>query len=575
VLVRAGVRTVFGYAGGAVLHLYDALYRRPELRHVTVRHEQAAAHAAVGYARASGRVGVCMATSGPGATNLLTGIADASLDSVPIVVLAGQVATTLIGNDAFQETDMMSVTAAVTKHSFQPRDVQELEPAVAAAFRIASSGRPGPVFVDLPKDVLAATAPDHAPPPLALPGYRPAAEPDPRDVARAAAVLAAAERPVMLLGGGALAAGAGGPLRELAERLLLPVVTTINAKGVFPESHPQAHGMIGMYGRRSGIWALGEADAVLAFGCRFTDRITGRAAEFAAGKRIVHVDVDAYELGKNVPAAVAIHADARRAAQALLAATADQRPDEERLRWARRSAAARAICARCVPHAAPGVHPKLVMDELNRVRRAGDVVTTGVGQHQMFACHFLVHDEPRTFITSSGLGTMGFGLPAAVGAALARPGARVFVVDGDGSFQMTSQELATVAQEGLPIVILVLDNAQLGMVRQWQDREYGSRHAAARFDRAPGHPDFVALARAYGVPGADVTRPEGLGPALDAALERPGPSLLRIAVDPAVDNFPMMPAGRTFADYHGNCVERPGELFAAREARAIAEAAHG
>jgi acetolactate synthase-1/2/3 large subunit len=519
-----------------------------------------------------------MATSGHGATNLLTGIADACLDSVPIVVLAGQVSTTLIGNDAFQETDMMAVTAAVTKHSFQPRDVADLEPALEAAFRIAATGRPGPVYVDLPRDLLAAAAPRVRRPPLPLSGYRPAAAPDPTRIAHAARLLGAAKRPVLLLGGGAVASGAGAPLRALAERLQLPVVTTINAKGVFPESHPQAHGMIGMYGRRSGIWALGEADVLLAFGCRFTDRITGRAGEFAARKRIIHVDIDAYELDKNVPAEVAIQADARLAAEALLAAASalPRAADAERRAWARQNAAARAICERCVPHrAASGVHPKQIMDELNRVRRPGDVVTTGVGQHQMFACHFLVHDEPRTLLTSSGLGTMGFGLPAAIGAALARPGSRVFVVDGDGSFQMSSQELATVAQEGLPIVILVLDNGQLGMVRQWQDREYDRLHAATRFDRAPGHPDFVALAGAYGIPASSVERPDELAAALEAALGRPGPSLLRIAVDPAVDNFPMMPAGRTFAEYGGNCVERPGELFAAGDARAIAEAGHG
>lgn len=574
-LVRHGVHTVFGYAGGAVLHFYDALYRHPGLYHVTVRHEQAAAHAAAGFARASGRVGVCVATSGPGATNLLTGIADAHLDSVPIVALAGQVVTGLIGNDAFQETDMMAMTAAVTKHAFQPRDVSELEEMIDAAFAIATEGRPGPVFIDLPKDVLAASTSCSRRSLQAVPARSTRGEPVPGAVARAAELLRKAERPVMLLGGGALSAEAGAPLRELAERLLLPVVTTINAKGVFPESHPQAHGMIGMYGRRSGIWALAEADVVLAFGCRFTDRITGRTAPFAEGKQIIHVDVDAYELGKNVPVAIAIHADARAAADALLGATSEDAPDERRRTWARRSAVARGHCERCVPHVPKsGVHPKQVMDELNRVRRPGDVVTTGVGQHQMFACHFLIHDEPRTFLTSSGLGTMGYGLPAAIGAALARPGSRVFVVDGDGSFQMTSQELATVAQERLPIVMLILDNAQLGMIRQWQDREYDRRYAAARFDAAPGHPDFKALAGAYGIAGLDVRSPEELGPALAEALRCGGPTLIRIAVDPGVDNFPMMPAGRTFADYHGNCVERPGEPFNAPEARAIAEASH-
>ena len=544
-----GVRTLFGYTGGATLALYDAVHRDPDLHHVIVRHEQGAAHAAVGFARASGRPGVCLATSGPGATNLVTGIMDAHMDSVPLIALCGQVDSRLIGSDAFQETDLLAITASISKHGFQPRDVDELEETMYAAFLLACTGRPGPVVVDLPKDVLAARTRRRAPRPLSMPGYRPASAPAPDDIARAAALLRAAERPLLLLGGGALGAAAGAALRALAERFALPIVSTINAKGVVAESHPQAHGMIGMYGRKSGVWAMAQADVLFAFGCRFTDRITGATARFAAGRTLVHIDVDAYELGKNVPAAMAIQADAR-------------------------AAAARAICVRCVPHrAASGVHPRDVMEALNRVRRPDDVVTTGVGQHQMFAAHFLHCDAPRTFISSAGAGTMGFGLPAAIGAALARPEARVFVVDGDGSFQMTSQELATVTQEGLPIIILVLDNGQLGMVRQWQDRVYDGHHAAVRFDQAPGHPDFAPLARAYGLDAADVADAADLDAALAAALARPGATLLRIAVDGAVDNLPMMPAGGDFSQFHGNCVARPGEPFSGDEGPAVAEAA--
>jgi len=571
-----GVRTLFGYAGGAILHFYDALYRDPELYHVTVRHEQAAAHAAAGYARASGRPGVCVATSGPGATNLLTGIMDGHMDSTPMVVLCGQVDSALIGNDAFQETDVMSITAAVTKHSFQPRHVDEVEGVIHAAFHIASTGRPGPVFIDLPKDVLMATTMQRSPYPLTLPGYRPVTDPDPAAVAAAADLLRGAQRPLMLLGGGALIAEAGKPLRALAEQLELPVVTTINAKGVIPESHPLAHGVIGMYGRKSGVWGMMNADVLLAFGCRFTDRITGRIDRFVAGKRIIHVDIDAYELGKNVPAAIAIQADVKKAAEALGHALGTHRPNEGQRRWARQMSAARQVCADCVPHtAASGVHPQQVMDALNRLRRPEDIVTTGVGQHQMFACHFLTHDRPRTFLTSAGAGTMGYGLPAAVGAAFANPRARVFVVDGDGSFQMTSQELATVAQERLKIIILVLDNEQLGMVRQWQDRVYRGRHAAVHFGNRPGHPDLCLLAQAYGLASDEVSRPEQLDTALAAALARDGATLIRIAVDPKVDNQPMMPAGTDYSHFHGNCVARPGELFAGEQARLLEEAAHG
>ena len=574
VLRRQGVDTVFGYAGGAILHLYDALHRGDGLYHVTVRHEQGAAHAAAGYARASGRVGVCVTTSGPGATNLVTGLMDAHMDSTPLVVICGQVDSRLIGRDAFQETDMLSITAAVTKHGFQPRRVEELGPMLEAAFHIAASGRPGPVLIDVPKDVLAATT-DADGTAWSLPGYRPAAEPAPADIAAVAELLRRAERPLLLLGGGALIAEAGAPLRALVERLGLHVVTTINAKGVIPESHPQAHGMIGMYGRKSGVWGLMHCDLLLAFGCRFTDRITGATERFAPEATLVHVDVDAYELGKNLPAAIAIRADARAAAAALLDATADLAPTPAQRRWARQLSAARAVCTRCVPHEAGGVHPKAVMDALNRVRRPHDIVTTGVGQHQMFASHFLRCEQPRTFISSCGAGTMGFGLPAAIGAAIARPQARVFVVDGDGSFQMNSQELATVAQEGLPIVMLVLDNGQLGMVRQWQDRVYDGRHSAVRFADRPGHPDFCALAGAYGIAAVEACDSAALDAALAEALARPAATLIRVAVDPRVDNLPMMPAGTDFTRFYGNCVARPGELFSGAEAAALAEARHG
>lgn len=567
VLKANGVDVVFGYGGGAILHFYDALHRDPDLRHVTVRHEQGAAHGAVGYARASGKVGVCVATSGPGVTNLVTGIMDAHLDSVPIVALGGQVATPLIGRDAFQETDMLSITASITKHAFQPRRAAEIAPAVSAAFDIARTGRPGPVYVDLPKDALIETISGFD----VHPGRSPEAhhEPERAAIERAARLLEEARRPVLLLGGGAVTAECRTQAIALAEHLRLPVVCTINAKGLFPESHPQALGMIGMYGRKSAVWALQDADVVLALGCRFTDRITGKADEFSAGKRLIHVDVDAYELGKNVPVEVGVRADARRAAEALLAACRD-RGGGERRAWLARAVAAREVCVRCVPHvAASGLHPKEVMDALGEVLRPRDVVTTGVGQHQMFACHFLEFDEPRRLITSAGAGTMGYGLPAAIGAATACPDATAYVVDGDGSFQMTGQELATAAQEQLRVTVLVLDNGQLGMVRQWQDREYEGRWEAVRFDDRPGHPDFVTFASAFGVPGARAASREELRRALARAQAHDGPYLIHVAIDPIADNFPMMPAGRTFAEYGGNCVPAPGRFFTDDEARSI------
>lgn len=575
VLKANGVDVVFGYGGGAIPHFYDALHRDAALRHVTVRHEQGAAHAAAGYARASGRVGVCVATSGPGVTNLVTGIMDAHLDSIPIVALGGQVSTPLLGRDAFQETDMLSITASITKHAFQPRSPEEIGSALASAFEVARRGRPGPVYVDLPKDALIATtcATRFAPIDGTVVSR---SEPSLEAVDAAARAIADAARPILLLGGGAVAAESREEIFALAEQLALPVVTTINAKGLFPESHPQALGMIGMYGRKSAVWALSEADVVLALGCRFTDRITGQVDAFARGKRIVHVDIDAYELGKNVPATISIHADAGEAARALVAASEKHPASPDRRAWLRRAAGARAICARCVAHGArSGLHPKHVMDVLNEVRRPHDIVTTGVGQHQMFACHFLEFDEPRRLLTSGGAGTMGYGLPAAIGAAEACPDARAFVVDGDGSFQMTGQELATAAQENLNVITLVLDNAQLGMVRQWQDREYESRWEAVRFAERPGHPDFAMFARSFGVPGESVHDREGLERALAAAMDRGGPSLIRVAIDPTVDNFPMMPAGATFAEYGGNCVSAPGRFFTEEEEREIGLAPEG
>ena len=566
-LKAEGVRVVFGYGGGAILHFYDALHRDPDLEHVTVRHEQGAAHAAVGYARATGGVGVCVATSGPGVTNLVTGIMDAHLDSVPIVAIGGQVASPLIGKDAFQETDMLSITASITKHAFQPRSAAEIGPMFARAFEIARSGRPGPVYIDLPKDVLFEEAVWRPAESEAAPAFV-APSPLPEDVARAADLLERAERPILLLGGGAVTADCRSELIAFAEEADLPVVTTINAKGLFPESHPQALGMIGMYGRKAAVWALDTADVIVALGCRFTDRITGQVEAFALGKTIVHVDIDAYELGKNVPAAVPIQADARDALRALRAAYTAPSASGARTAWARATGGARAVCARCVPHEARGgLHPKHVMDALNAVLRSQDIVTTGVGQHQMFACHFLEFDEPRRLITSSGAGTMGYGVPAAMGAAKACPDARAFVVDGDGSFQMTSQELATLVQENLRVTTLVLDNAQLGMVRQWQDREYEGRWEAVRFDDRLGHPDFALLAQAYGMPARSATTFEELEAALAWATAHDGPSLVRVAIDPRSDNFPMMPAGRTFAEYGGNCVAEPGTFFSAAERR--------
>ena len=565
-LLAHQITTLFGYSGGAILPFYDALGNFPQMHHVMVRHEQAAAHAAAAFARVSGRPGVCVTTSGPGATNLLTGIMDARLDSTPMVILGGQVGTRLIGSDAFQETDMMCMTATITKHNYQPRHIDDLEEVMHAAFLIASTGRPGPVYIDLPKDVLEAQTTRRRATPARLPGYRPPPLPSPSEISDIRRLLVNAERPFMLIGGGAVISEAGEVLQRLAEHLQIPVATTIMGKGIISEDHPQVLGPIGMYGRKSAQHALMQSDVMLTFGCRFSDRITGKPQSFANNKTIIHIDIDPYELGKNVPAHYAVVGDVKRVAEGLLAAMRSYTPSETQLAWRRRLDAARGICSRCVPHVAKiGVHPKRVMDAINAVKGPEDIVTTGVGQHQMFATHFLQHQKPRTLVTSGGAGTMGFGLPAAVGACMAKPGVNVFVVDGDGSFQMMSQELATLAQEKIKPIILVLDNGQLGMVRQWQDRVYAGRHSAVWFDSSAGHPDLALLAQAYGLAGVNVVTEEELDAALQTALHADTATLIRVLVDPQIDMLPMMPAGQNLQDFYGNCVPAPGQLFTESE----------
>ena len=568
------VTTLFGYSGGAILPFYDSLPGYAQLHHVMVRHEQAAAHAAAAYARVSGRAGVCVTTSGPGATNLLTGIMDARLDSTPMIILGGQVGTKLIGSDAFQETDMMCMTASITKHNYQPRHVDELEEVMHAAFLIAQTGRPGPVYIDLPKDVLEARTLRRRARPARLPGYRPPPLPDAAIMQEIRGHLLRAKTPMLLIGGGAVHSGASDALQSLAEHLSLPVGTTIMAKGIISEDHPQVLGPIGMYGRKSAQHALMNADVVLTFGCRFSDRITGNTQKFVEGKTIIHVDIDAYELGKNVKPTLAVVGDVRRVAESLMHVMKKDQPTEQQLGWLRALSVAREMCVACVPHTARmGVHPKHVMDAVNRHKGPNDIVTTGVGQHQMFATHFLQQQKPRTLVTSGGAGTMGFGLPAAMGAAFAAPDAKVFVVDGDGSFQMNSQELATLAQEKLRTVVIVLDNGQLGMVRQWQDRVYDGRHQAVWFDTSAGHPDLVLLAQAYGLQGINVSSDLELDAALDMALASDKATVIRVLVDPLIDMLPMMPAGTNLHEFYGNCVPSPGQLFTMQQTRQMARAA--
>jgi acetolactate synthase-1/2/3 large subunit len=549
-LEREAVAVCFGMPGGAILPLYDALARGTTVRHVLARHEQGAGHMAQGYARASGRPGVVIATSGPGATNLVTPIADARMDSTPLVCITGQVRQHLIGTDAFQECDIVRVTQPLVKRAWQVLDASELAATLHEAFRVATSGRPGPVLVDVPRDVQEQSCDDAAEPPAN--GAEPVSAVDDRALGDALRLLDAADAPVIYAGGGVVNGGAAAELRLLAERLGAPVVTTLMGKGAFPESHPLFAGHPGMHGHKYANWALNRADLIVAAGVRFDDRVTGRLDAFAPGARVVHLDVDPREVGKLRHADAGLVGDLRAGLRALAGAPAARGP--ARRAWRARVDDWKASFPLRVPEtrASGEPSPQALVRELQRLLASRDVIyTTGVGQHQMFAMQHLKLDQPRRFITSGGLATMGFGLPAAIGASTARPGTTVVCIDGDGSFQMTSQELATAVQERLPVIVVVVDNGSLGMVEQWQRMFYAGR--LSHVELAPAAPDYAALARAYGAFGATVTTLAELRPALMTALASGGPALLHVRVDETVTCYPMIPPGAAAVD----CVEGP------------------
>ena len=550
-LEAEGVETVFGIPGGAILPTYDALARGTSLRHVLARHEQGAGHMAEGYARASGRVGVAFATSGPGATNLVTPIADAWMDSTPLVCVTGQVRSHLIGTDAFQECDITGITIPIVKHSWLVQDAAELPQAIKSAFHVARTGRCGPVLVDIPRDVQEAELDFEYPDEVDLPGWRPAARVNAKQIRAAANAIAGAERPVLYVGGGTMNAEACGELRRLAELWQLPVVTTLMAKGAFPETHELHFGWPGMHGAKWSNWAMNKCDVLIAVGARFDDRVTGKLSAFAPGAAVVHLDVDAAEIGKlrnaDVPfvgplkqilSELATALDALRAAGvssktgAWLAQLADWR-EEFPLRYG---------------SGGELLKPQRVLETLQELTEGRDDViwTTGVGQHQMWAMQYLLCDEPRSFITSGGLGTMGYGLPAAIGAKAARPDATVVCVDGDGCFQMTSQELATAVTEDLPIVVVIVNNGYLGMVRQWQDMFFEERFSQVRLEQHS--PDYAKLAEAYGAVGLRVESEDELEDALGAALGCGRTAVVDCRVDPAEHCFPMIPAGAAALD---------------------------
>ena len=550
-LQRVGVEHIFGLPGGAVLPLYDALYQAEGIRHILVRHEQGAGHAAQGYAAATGRVGVAMATSGPGATNLVTPLADANMDSVPMVAITGNVASTVMGSDAFQEADIRSISMPVTKHSFLVTRPDEIAATVASAFHLAASGRPGPVLVDVSKDALTALADDTLRE-LPMPGLRAAVQAAPEAVRDAVELMLTARRPVLYVGGGCLRANAAAQVRQLAELTGIPVVTTLMARGVFPDSHPQHMGMPGMHGSVSGVATLQKSDLIISLGARFDDRVTGAKHTFAPHATIIHADIDPAEIGKNFPTAVGLLGDARQTITALVTewtrrTAAGAAPDYEA--WVRRCMGWKARYPLGYEEPSDGaMAPQYVIERIGALAGPDTVFAAGVGQHQMWASQFIGYDEPRRWLNSGGLGTMGYAVPAAMGAKVGRPEATVWAIDGDGCFQMTNQELATCSVEGIPIKVAIINNAALGMVRQWQSLFYAERYSASQLPSMQV-PDFTMLAQAYGCVGLRCERPEDVDRTIEAAMavdDQPVVVDFRVSQDAMV--WPMVAAGTSNDD---------------------------
>ena len=543
-LEKEGVEVIFGIPGGVSIPLYDVLYDS-KIRHILVRHEQAAAHAAEGYARVSGKTGVCHATSGPGATNLTTGIVNAYMDSFPIIALTGQVAMPFLGKDAFQETDPVGITMPATKHNFQLRSVEEIPDVIKKAFLIASTGRPGPVLIDMPKDIQEKEGNVKFPKTVDLPGYKPTLTGNPRQIKKAMGMLTEAERPMILAGGGVIIANAERELIKLAELLLAPVATSLMGKGAFPETHPLAVGMIGMHGRKAGNYAINDADVILAIGCRFSDRTTAVVSCFAPEAKIIHADIDPAEIGKNVPVDLPIVGDARNILKDMLKLLKAKAKKGKQNQWTKKIARYKKEFSPKMDYNDVPLKPQKIIKEIMDVLSADDIVVTEVGQCQMWAAHYLGRTKPRTFLSSGGLGTMGFGFPAAMGAKVAKPETNVIDIAGDGSFLMNSQELATVVTEDIPVVVAVFNNRYLGMVRQWQELFYDRRYSAVDLGTSP---DFVKLAEAYGAKGIRVEKPKDIAPAVMEAFKSGKPTVIDFMINHEENIFPMVPPGKCLKD---------------------------
>ena len=542
-LKKEGVDVLFGYPGGAVIDIYDELPRHPELKHVLVRHEQGAVHAADGYARASGKVGCCLVTSGPGATNTVTGIATAYCDSIPLVVFTGQVPTQLIGNDAFQEVDIVGITRPCTKHNFLVKDVRTLAKTIRQAFYLARSGRPGPVLVDLPKDIMQARTEFVWPEDIFMRSYNPTYKPNLNQLRRTAEELAKARKPIILAGGGVIMANASEVLCELAHELNIPVATTLMGLGAFPANGDLWLGMVGMHGTYAANMSINHADLLVCVGARFDDRVTGRLQDFASHARIVHIDIDPTSIRKNVEVDVPVVGDCRQALEGILEICRAKMADTD---WSGMHAdwlqtvhewkANHPLAYNKNGH----IKPQQVIETMYSITKGDAIIATEVGQNQMWAAQFYTFTKPRTLLTSGGLGTMGYGFPAAIGAQFAFPDKLVINVAGDGSIQMNIQELATVVQNKIPVKVVILNNGHLGMVRQWQELFYNRNYSHTNME---AQPDFVKLAEAYGAEGYRISKPEELEDVLRKALTSPNPAFIDVMVEREENVYPMVPAG--------------------------------
>ena len=553
-LEHAEVDTIFGIPGGAILPAYDPLFDSEKIRHILVRHEQGAGHAAQGYAMVTGKVGVCMATSGPGATNLVTAIADAHMDSVPIVAITGQVPSGSIGSDAFQEADIRGITMPITKHSFLVTDPDEIPLVIAEAFHIAGTGRPGPVLVDIAKDALQAKTTFTWPTELALPGYRPTTRPHGKQVREAARLIAAAERPVLYVGGGVIKAEASAELKVLAEMTQIPVVTTLMARGAFPDSHELHLGMPGMHGTVAAVAALQKSDLLISLGARFDDRVTGHLPSFAPLAKIIHADIDPAEISKNRAADVPIVGDCREVIADLISTLQKQAAEDgiegDFAAWKTQMLGIKAKYPVGYDKPEKGLAPQTVIERISAIAGPDATYTAGVGQHQMWAAHYIDFERPRQWLNSGGAGTMGYALPAAMGAQVGLPGTVVWAIDGDGCFQMTNQELATCAIEGIPIKVAVINNSSLGMVRQWQTLLYEGRYSNTDLNTGPESigarriPDFLKLAEAYGCVGLRCESEEDLDATIEKAMAiNDRPVVIDFVVERDAMVWPMVHAG--------------------------------